>query len=116
VRQVRKNLARFFLPLFAAIKKEIIKEHYLKKLSVLLDTSYESLVHEMSRHVTPRIEKSVKEVVKDKRPREEILEEYLLALLVQTGKRALMKQTGDNLKDVFPDERATEKVLRLLWQ
>ncbi|MDP3940733.1 MAG: DNA primase [bacterium] len=111
----KKELGDFFLPLFANIRNEIIKEHYLKRLSVFLDTTYESLVHEMGRHVKPKRDNPVEVVAKDKRPREEVLEEYLLALLLQSENVQLQIHTGEMLSQILPKQRAVQKVLHNLW-
>jgi len=79
-RQISKDL----LPIVSHIENEIVKEHYLKKLSLELDTSYDSLVRELERAAKKEvIEKNMVFEKKDKRERAEILEEYLLSLIIQ---------------------------------
>ena len=108
----KKQFADQLLPVIATIKNEIIKEHYIKKISSVLDTSYESIVRELEKLRQPRTapQKAVEE--KQKRSKEEILEEYLLALIVQNlmPKKAL--ETAMNvLSEVLPKERAYHKIM-----
>ncbi len=90
----KKKISDELLPLVMNIENEIVKEHYLKKLSSDLDTSYESLIREMERIEKKEIVK--KDIVfakKENRTRREILEEYLLSLIIQeeNPKEALEK-------------------------
>lgn len=80
----KKKIGDELLPLLSAIENEIVKEHYLRKLSSELATSYESLVRQAEKLVrTGGIRLVEKEQEKDKQNRRELLEEYLLALLIQ---------------------------------
>ncbi|MBI2442664.1 MAG: DNA primase [Candidatus Levybacteria bacterium] len=111
----KKNLGDFFLPILTTIRNEIIKEHYLKKLSALLDTTYESLVREMGRHVSAKRDVLFTQVQKEKLTREEVLEQYLLALLVQSEKtKDFVKESMKVLAKILPKERANQKLLHLL--
>ena len=80
----KRKIAQELLPIFIRISNEIVKEHYLKKLGRELDVSLDALAKEAE-----KIEKKevVKEDVfiskKDKRSRIEVLEDYLMSLLVQ---------------------------------
>jgi DNA primase len=71
------------LPLFANISNEVIKEHYLKKLSSVLDISFESLIKEVEKLQKKDLEDKIIIPRKDKRTRREVLEEYLFALIIQ---------------------------------
>jgi len=73
------------LPLFVNIANEVIKEHYLKKLSSVLDISVESLNKEVDKLQKKELQKDDKIIIpkKDKRTRREVLEEYLLSLIIQ---------------------------------
>lgn len=80
----KKKMLSRTLPYLNDIENEIVKEHYLKKLAELLDTSYESVVKEAEKEKkpTPKVE-----VVKENLPaksREEMLEEHLLTLVLQS--------------------------------
>lgn len=111
----KKELADFFLPLLSALHNEIIKEHYVKKLSSVLDTSSESLYRELGRFSNPKREQIVVPAVKEKLPREEVLEEYLVALLVQSENPVVhMKKVMSILSGIAPKERANQKILYLL--
>lgn len=82
------------LSLIAHIRNEIVKEHYLRLLSTTIDVPQDTLEREMS-----RVEK--KETIKNeafvappkKQSREESLEQYMIALIVQakTPKEVLSK-------------------------
>ncbi|MCL4353787.1 DNA primase, partial [Patescibacteria group bacterium] len=95
----KKKIADQVLPFLGAIDNEIIKEHYLKRLSEELSVSYESVVKE---------EEKIKNKGKDSavftgktlspKSREERLEEYLLSIIFQS----------DNPKQVFDK---TEEIL-----
>ncbi|MEX2007817.1 MAG: DNA primase [Candidatus Levyibacteriota bacterium] len=81
----KKKITDEMLPLIANIQNEIVKEHYIKKLSREIDTSVESLFRQME-----KVEKKDKTSVtidssqKDKRGRKEVVEEYLMALIFQS--------------------------------
>lgn len=81
----KRQIATELLPIVSHIENEIVKEHYLKKLSLELDTSYDSLVRELERAAKKEvIEKNMVFEKKYKRERVEILEEYLLSLIIQS--------------------------------
>lgn len=79
----KKKLGQELLPFFSAIDNEIVKEHYLTKLSETIGTSLESLMKEIERTQKITIAKNAPVITKTQRPRQEILEEYLLALFLQ---------------------------------
>ena len=108
----KKAFAEQLLPVIAPIKNEIIKEHYIKKISSELDTSYESIVKELEKLQQPKTIQSQIPATKQKRSKEELLEEYLLALIVQseTPKKAL-DVTMHVLMEVMPKERAYHKIM-----
>lgn len=91
----KKQTIQNLLPLFSQISNEIIKEHYIKKLSKEIDTSVESIEKEIS-----KIQKKEQEKIivsqKDKRPRRETLEEYLLALIIQNPKQKEVLEVNKN--------------------
>ncbi|HVA97105.1 MAG TPA: hypothetical protein VND99_05615, partial [Candidatus Acidoferrales bacterium] len=109
----KKQFADQLLPVIASIKNEIIKEHYIKKISTELDTSYESIVRELDKLRQPRVAHVQQEdPVKQKRTKEELLEEYLLALIVQNEAPKKALDTMMNiLSEVMPKERAYHKVM-----
>lgn len=79
----KKKISDALLPVFAGIENEIIKEHYFQKLSREIGTSIESIKKEIERNMKKEIVPTEIQFVKTQRSREEILEEYLIALLVQ---------------------------------
>jgi DNA primase len=83
--QGKKAIADNLLPLFANISNEIIKEHYLKKLSSIFEISLDSLLKEVSKLQKKDLEDKILIPKKDKRSRRENLEEYLIALIVQSN-------------------------------
>jgi len=80
----KRKIGEELLPHIAQIGNEIVKEHYLRAIAKAINTSVDVLIKELEKQ-------SKKEVVKEdmvvtnkgKKPREEILEEYLIALIVQ---------------------------------
>ena len=80
----KRKIADEFLPFIASIQNEIVKEHYIRKMSQELATSYESIGRELSRFEKQGSEKQqVAFEQKVRKNREEMLEEYLVALIVQ---------------------------------
>lgn len=109
----KKAIADAFLPTIASMTNEIIKEHYLRKLSEVLQTTYESVVKELDRLSVKQIAKVVKipEVIKT-RNREEILEEYLISLILQSpSPKNAMEKVLKGLSDSGSSERAYQKIL-----
>lgn len=77
----KKKITDEIFPLISSIQNEIVKEHYLKKLSQEIDISLDSLVRQLDKKGD---DKKVGESVKiEKRDRREVLEEYLLSLIAQ---------------------------------
>jgi len=109
----KKLISDTLLPYLAVIKNEIIKEHYLRKLSSSLDTSYESIQKELERVTTKSESQSVVvEVPKIKRSKEEILEEYLFALIMQNDMPVHHAHLAVTImSEVFSQERAYQKLL-----
>jgi DNA primase len=108
----KKRISSELLPFIAVIKNEIVKEHYLRKISSALNTSYESISKELGRIGVPQQPKAVEDAPKAKRLKEEVLEEYLLALLVQSEKvKEFSEKAMVILSDVLPLERAHQKII-----
>ncbi len=110
----KKKITQNLLPLFSQISNEIIKEHYIKKLSTNLDTSIESINKEIE-----KIQKTTEEEIipksLDKRPRREILEEYLLSLIIQSPKqKETLEENKKILKDYKFEVPAFSKILESL--
>lgn len=84
-----KNITQELLPYLAQIQNEIVKEHYIKKLAEGLDTSYASLQKEIDKLETPKkasLVNPVQDPLGAKKNRREILEQYMLALVIQNEK------------------------------
>ncbi len=79
----KQKIGEDLLPFFAGIQNEIVKEHYLRKLSKALQTSYETMVKELEKQGQKETVQSMPFPVKDKKSRKEKLEFYLLALVFQ---------------------------------
>lgn len=112
----KRQISSELLPILYAIENEIVKEHYLRKLSTELGTSYESLIKELARIGKKEIvDKDIVFEKKDKRGRVEILEEYLLALIIQdkTPKNAV-EIAKNILQDYKFEALAHQKVINNL--
>ncbi len=79
----KKSITQSFLPFLAVIENEVVKEHFYRKLSTVLDTSYESVIRQAEKLTKRAQVAEVVEVKREKRERMEILEEYIMALVVQ---------------------------------
>ncbi|HEX8932529.1 MAG TPA: DNA primase [Patescibacteria group bacterium] len=115
----KKNVVNEFLNLISGVQNEVVKEHYLRKLSKEVETSYESIMRELQR-ITQKQRLVIKQesvISKVKRPREETLEEYLVALIIQNEqpKVALQKAVA-LLAESMHKEQAYQKLLALLLE
>ncbi len=111
--QGKKTVSDLMLPFVGQISNEIIKEHYLKKIADSLDTSYESIVKEAERLAKKETKTIPAAQTPDlKRSKDEILEEYLLALIIQSEnpKKAIQKAI-EILSDFMSRERAYHKIM-----
>jgi len=81
------------------IENEIVKDHYLRKLADKLGVSEEAIGIQIKKYLANQnLVKPALAPEKTNRSREEILEEYLLALCFQSGKiRALSVEENRNL-------------------
>lgn len=80
----KKHILTRTLPYLIGIENEIVKEHYFKKLGDLINSSYESVIKEAEKLKIPpsKIEKPIMQTVK--KPRQELIEEHLLTLILQS--------------------------------
>ncbi len=78
----KKEITDELLPLINLIQNEIVKEHYLKKLSEAINISYDSLEKQLDKK-EDKNEETVKAFKLQKGDRREMLEEYLLSLVIQ---------------------------------
>jgi len=112
----KRKISEELLPIFARISNEIVKEHYLKKLSRELNVSLDALLRE-----TERMEKRevVKENVfvksKDKKSRIEVLEDYLMSLIVQyNNPKVILEKCLPILKDYKFEMDSYQKIINHL--
>lgn len=89
----KKRVAAELLPIWAKISDPLVREHYLQKLATHLLVDEEILRKQLLRYTSigPRVYKSVLEKVSSlsitPKSRRELLEEYLLALLLKIPKQ-----------------------------
>ncbi|HET9946507.1 MAG TPA: DNA primase [Patescibacteria group bacterium] len=81
----KKAISDDILPVFADIENEIVKDHYLHQLADLLGASEESLLREIEKRKKMAIVRAPVASEKQQKTREERLEEYLTALLLQSS-------------------------------
>ncbi|MEK7160206.1 MAG: DNA primase, partial [Patescibacteria group bacterium] len=112
----KKIVTDNLLPLFFNISNEIIKEHYLKKLSKILDISFESLSKETGKFSKKNQEDKITIPKKDKKGRRELLEEYLISLIVQNENS---KEEVVEVKKIISDYKfetpSLEKILENIY-
>ncbi|OGH42154.1 MAG: DNA primase [Candidatus Levybacteria bacterium RIFCSPLOWO2_02_FULL_36_8b] len=113
----KRNITDELLPIFAKITNEIVKEHYLRKLSLDLDVSLDALSREIEKIEKKEVVKDTIFVVKkDKRTRIEILEDYLMALLIQHGNpKSILKKCLLILKDYRFKTDSYQKIIDHLF-
>lgn len=111
----KQAIVDFLLPLLTMISNEVVKEHYFRKLSTTLDTTYESILKEVQRRQKSQQEEKVYVPKTVRRPREEMMEEYLLALIIQSDETKQLFDISHEIVGAYlPDSRAAQKILRLL--
>jgi DNA primase len=112
----KQKISEDLLPLFSSIQNEIIKEHYLKKVSTELDTTYESILRELERmqkRETPRVEESIIPAMKVSPI--ESREEYLLSLIIQAEvPKIALEKAVSIMSEALGKERAYQKILHHL--
>ncbi len=97
----KKHILSRTLSYINDIENEIIKEHYLKKLAQLLETSYESVVKEAERKKNPEVKEKEIVIPTNKKTRQEMLEDHLLTLILQSQKpKDAMAATANILETV----------------
>lgn len=113
----KKRITDFLLPIISRIENEIVKEHYLKKLSLELNTSYESLIKQLEKIGKKEVTSQDKIIAKiDKKSRATILEEYLLALIIQhEEQKRILDKVFDILQDYAFETPSYKKILDALF-
>ena len=80
----KKKISEEILPSIALVQNEVVKEHYLKKLASEIDTTYESLNREVEKITKGTLQEEEKREVHEKLDRRQLLEEYLISLILQS--------------------------------
>ena len=80
----KKKITDQILPSIALIQNEVVKEHFLKRLSLEVDTTYESLSRELDKITKGNIAQEEKHEVGKTKDRRQLLEEYLISLIIQS--------------------------------
>lgn len=108
----KRKIGEALLPVIGGIENAIVREHYLRKLSKQLETTYESINKELERLKKVEYKEVKVPIAKVQRSREEVLEEYLIALILQSSKP---KEAFDKairvLSDCMAKERAYQKII-----
>ncbi len=113
----KKKITDMLLPFYVVIENEIVKEHYLKKLAKALDTTFESIQKEIERR-SSKVQVANRIVATSvKRSREELLEEYLLSLIIQSKMpKESLESAVKILRTTMSKERAYQKILHLFFE
>lgn len=108
----KKKIAENILPFLSQIDNEIIKEHYLKRLSSELDSSIENLKTELEKATKKeKLGIQIAPSTQEKRSRREILEEYLMALLIQLeDRKKAVREVSEILSDYIFEIPAYQKI------
>ncbi len=105
------------LSYIADIDNEIVKEHYLKKLAELLNTSYESVVKEAERTKAPQPKVETPILAVNKLSRQEMLENHLLTLALQSARpKESITIIASILEAVEPTTPAVREIYKALKQ
>lgn len=111
----KKSIADELLPFFSQIENEIVKEHYLKKLSAELATSYDSILKQVEKLTKKEPSTQMPSTTTKKRDRQEILEEYLLALILQAEKtKEIFQKASKILSNISFKTSSIAKILQRL--
>ena len=111
----KRKISEELLPIFTRISNEIVKEHYLKKLSLDLDVSLDALSKEVEKIEKKEIVKEISEVKKEKKDRRELLEDYLLALILQNeNTKKVLERCLEILKDYEFEGVSYKKIIDFL--
>ena len=113
----KKKITDEMLPLLLEVSNEVVKEHYLKKLSKEIDISYEALEKQTDKLKTVNRTEKIEVTPHDKRNRIEMLEEYLVALVVQSQNLSLaLEKTNKNLNGYDFETPSYAKILEFITQ
>jgi DNA primase len=108
----KRKISEALLPIISGIQNAIVREHYLRKLSQAIETTYESITKELDKLSKKEFTVVKVPIAKIERSREEILEEYLIALILQNNRpKDAFKKAMDILSDCMAKERAYQKII-----
>lgn len=110
----KKAAADAFLPIISSMTNEIIKEHYLRKLSTALETTYESISKELERKQKAVLKEKIAlpPPSLQKQSREEMLEDYLMSLIMQSqNPKASLEKIFATLSPSLESGKAYQKIL-----
>ncbi len=112
----KKKISDNILPFLALIDNEIVKEHYLKLLSKRIDTSLENLNAELEKkNKKETIGDRIVSKIKDRRVRKEVIEEYLLSLLIQMDERKkIVAEVSEILRDYKFENASFQKIFDMM--
>lgn len=111
----KRKISETLLPIFTRISNEIVKEHYLKKLSLDLDVSLDALLKEVEKIEKKEVVKEIPEVKIEKKDRRNILEDYLLALILQNeNTQKVLERSLAILKDYEFETVSYKKIIDFL--
>ncbi|OGH10791.1 MAG: DNA primase [Candidatus Levybacteria bacterium RIFCSPLOWO2_01_FULL_36_13] len=111
----KRKITEEILPIISRISNEIIKEHYLKKLAIQLDTSVDSINKEVEKIQTKKEEDKIIVAQNKSRDRRELLEEYVLALALQSEKISeVLEENKEELEKYVFKTPSYQKILDLL--
>lgn len=107
----KRKITNEILPLISLVENEIVKEHYLKKLSQEIDTSIESLSRQFGK--LDKEDSSNKGFVKkEEKERREVLEEYLLSLVIQAEEKEKLANIINDFVSIYKFKiKSYEKIL-----
>jgi DNA primase len=94
----KKKISEEFILVLAKINNEIVREHYVRELANRLQVSEEAIAKEIEKTKASQRESGVgqaiftKPTVDKEKTRREILEEYLLSLVFQSGQWDLLRK------------------------
>lgn len=112
----KRKIASELLPIFIGISNEIVKEHYLKKLGLDLDVSLDALLKEAGKIKKEEIIGKNIFVTKNpagrKKSRTEILEDYLMQLVVQSDNpKKILERCLSIIKDYKFETDSYRKII-----
>lgn len=110
----KKKATEELLPYLSQIQNEVVKEHYVKKLAKEIDSSAESLFKEMDKLTKLKPNDTTVLLPTEKRGRRELLEEYLLALIIQSDPGDIIKDEKNFLNEYKFQTLSISKILDYL--